>query len=499
MKRQRDGGGSGGDPDDGDMGRRKRWPARYGGGRPRERNEDRSGNGERHGNFRLEDERTGDGRAGQKRRWPLRRSVERSRKRDEDEDGRGNVLSKAARADRWTGERSGNRKTDELTGGGRFGKGRRWPARHGGDALQRRGEDWDDEDRRGNVLPRTSSERDRPGDQRFGQMGGGRPARGRNGARGKSPRRGNERDYDGRRGNVLPGVWPEGRQTGDRQPHERTGGRRLGRGRRWPPRSNSGESQHRGNSRDRDDRRGNVRPGGERQRGAGYAPSGRNNGNARRGEHPGSLRGRGRDPDRSYTGPGRNRSFDGSRRTGRDQAGRRLFFAVWPDEEARQRITEFGRSLTPRRGRLVHTLDLHLTLLFLGSPDTELEAGLVERAGIVSGQSETQGFTLTLDRLSGRPHARVSWLAPSRPPRPLLDLVFRLRDAAKECGAEVERRPYVPHVTLRRWAACPRPRDIDPIEWQVRRFVMAESKSSSGARYRVLHDWPLPMPGEAGG
>ncbi|MGH8519928.1 MAG: 2'-5' RNA ligase family protein, partial [Gammaproteobacteria bacterium] len=50
-----------------------------------------------------------------------------------------------------------------------------------------------------------------------------------------------------------------------------------------------------------------------------------------------------------------------------DAPTQRLFFALWPSEEARSSLAEVTASLHVRRAKPVPAENLHITLLFLGS------------------------------------------------------------------------------------------------------------------------------------
>lgn len=174
----------------------------------------------------------------------------------------------------------------------------------------------------------------------------------------------------------------------------------------------------------------------------------------------------------------------------------RLFFALWPDDDTRQRLCRVQQALAAAGGRRVHPEDLHVTLAFLG----QVSAAQLPCVTAAADRVEAAPLDLDLDRLGWWRGPRVAWCAPARMPPPLPALVEQLWCALSECGFEREPRPYRPHVTLLRKA---RPLGdaalSEPIHWQIRDFVLVTSLSAPGApRYKVLQRWPLTTADQAG-
>ena len=121
----------------------------------------------------------------------------------------------------------------------------------------------------------------------------------------------------------------------------------------------------------------------------------------------------------------------------------------------------------PRGVRPVRPVQMHLTLHFLGDVEDEPRIALHESLAKV----QQAAFTITVQGTGvfpprGRPSVLWAGVADSLG---LIDLHAALGNAIESCGLEVERRPYVPHVTLARLTpAVPR-------AWIAR--VLAESAS----------------------
>ncbi|MBY6205758.1 RNA 2',3'-cyclic phosphodiesterase [Halomonas denitrificans] len=166
---------------------------------------------------------------------------------------------------------------------------------------------------------------------------------------------------------------------------------------------------------------------------------------------------------------------------------RRLFFALWPDPSLRSVLVQHGNRLDAGSGRRVPDANLHLTLVFLGDVPADRIDALETLAGTVA--ATHRPFTLVLDRYGTFDRARVAWLG-----GPAVEagnrLVEDLAAGARDCGLDVERRSWRPHVTLRRRIeAAPDGPAPAPIAWRVRDFVLVES--IRGRPYQVLRSWPL--------
>jgi 2'-5' RNA ligase len=168
---------------------------------------------------------------------------------------------------------------------------------------------------------------------------------------------------------------------------------------------------------------------------------------------------------------------------------RRLFFALWPDDETRAALAALSMAQIHRQARRVTVDNLHLTLAFPGNVTASVQACLEEAAGRLTGAS----FELDIDRLGYWPGPRILWAAPSVTPPELWSLATSLREVLAACGLEPENRPYQAHITLARKAS--RALTVTrtaPIPWSIRQFCLVESVSEpAGVRYRVLRIWPL--------
>lgn len=171
---------------------------------------------------------------------------------------------------------------------------------------------------------------------------------------------------------------------------------------------------------------------------------------------------------------------------------RRVFFALWPDQAALERLDQVGKQLHALGGgRRMRRETLHLTLAFIGELPEDRIAMLRSAAGRVTAPA----FSLQLDRLDCWRHKRIAWIGCSQPPLPLLTLVGQLYERLAAAGLPLETAEFTAHMTLLRNIHCarcaPMPA-LEAISWFVTDFVLVESiLTSEGSRYTVIGRWPL--------
>ncbi|MGM0593280.1 MAG: RNA 2',3'-cyclic phosphodiesterase [Pseudomonadota bacterium] len=172
-----------------------------------------------------------------------------------------------------------------------------------------------------------------------------------------------------------------------------------------------------------------------------------------------------------------------------DRQRQRLFFALWPGDKEREQLQAYRPLLRGCGGRPVRRENLHLTLAFLGSVDSQTRDSLTGHVD----QFKLAPFTLTLDRLGFWPRPRVLWLGSEQVEPGLAALVNALYEAMGQGGLESERRPFRPHITLVRKAHRAPPQTVaEPLKWLVDRFVLVASETRpEGVHYQILREWGL--------
>ena len=174
----------------------------------------------------------------------------------------------------------------------------------------------------------------------------------------------------------------------------------------------------------------------------------------------------------------------------RNDAGLRLFFALWPQPSLRALLAQHmqtWRFTPPTRPTLPDKL--HLTLLFMdGVPEARLQDLVGIGAKVASG---AQAFTLHLDQAAVWPQGGIAHLAAGHLPRELLALRASLVRAVEQAGIGCDPRALQPHVTLARHAqASHAPQAFAPVTWPVAELSLVQSMLGSG-RYAVLDRWGL--------
>lgn len=152
-----------------------------------------------------------------------------------------------------------------------------------------------------------------------------------------------------------------------------------------------------------------------------------------------------------------------------------LFFAVMPDPDTAARIaalanhwqSEAGIKAKPRP-----TGHLHITLNVLGAA-FYLPPPVISRACAVAATLSALPFDVTFDRLA---HFGRHWvLTSSTGIEALIDFRQRLAGLLKQAYLQAGNARFTPHLTLlydnRKFAT----REIEPIKWSVREFVLIDS------------------------
>ncbi len=168
----------------------------------------------------------------------------------------------------------------------------------------------------------------------------------------------------------------------------------------------------------------------------------------------------------------------------------RVFFALWPNDQARARLQTASQKL-PFDGsaQLVPAANLHLTLHFIGNVYFDQLARMREQARGVQSES----FDLVIDQSGYFKKPNVNWLGCKQMPEGLSQLHHKLAENLSHCGFEAEKRPYRPHLTLaRKGGDFVQSASVDPLAWAVDSFELIEVKKLEvGLEYRVIESFPL--------
>lgn len=175
------------------------------------------------------------------------------------------------------------------------------------------------------------------------------------------------------------------------------------------------------------------------------------------------------------------------------QVARRLFVALWPDDDARRQVYKLQQQLRydSELGTVspVDVNNIHITLHFLSLVAEKDMIMLMQALSSVSGY----GYDIKLDRLGYFSKPQILWLGCSQQPEALNELYKSTAQAIKKSIPDYRPKKYIPHITLFRKATrLPQKEKIEEIHWSVNSYVLVESKTyPEGVQYRVLHEWPL--------
>jgi 2'-5' RNA ligase len=173
-----------------------------------------------------------------------------------------------------------------------------------------------------------------------------------------------------------------------------------------------------------------------------------------------------------------------------------LFFALWPDDDVRERIASAARRLKEAhapRARWIKADRYHLTLRFLGTHAT-LPASLLAAANVAGDAVRASAFDFALDRAGSFRNRDIPWWLGCRAMPAGLDALWDALAGALDANgiADEERSRRVAHVTIARDAdRVLHDEAIAPIEWPVRDFVLVDSRLGAASAYTILRRWPL--------
>jgi RNA 2',3'-cyclic 3'-phosphodiesterase len=168
----------------------------------------------------------------------------------------------------------------------------------------------------------------------------------------------------------------------------------------------------------------------------------------------------------------------------------RLFFAAWPELDARQQLESVAAALRlPQEARRVPAQNYHLTLAFAGEVSNAQGAAL--RA--VGAALRSTAFAVCLNVQEHWQKSEVVVVAARDEPPALRALHQRLRTEFDRLGLAADPMPFRAHVTIaRRVVQAPVLEQSPGTWWRVRAFHLVHSaRSVAGSVYTVVDTWPL--------
>jgi 2'-5' RNA ligase len=166
---------------------------------------------------------------------------------------------------------------------------------------------------------------------------------------------------------------------------------------------------------------------------------------------------------------------------GNGKSSMRLFYALWPDDAVRERLSALQAHV---RGKKTRYDNLHITLAFLGEQAPEV---LPVLRGVLDGLPR-DAFELTLDRFGYFARKRIAWAGPRKAPQQLNHLAQALTQSLHSHGIAFDTHAdFKPHVTLARDADPPPDFSFEPIAWHANRIALVHSvMQQDGVHYRII-------------
>jgi 2'-5' RNA ligase len=163
----------------------------------------------------------------------------------------------------------------------------------------------------------------------------------------------------------------------------------------------------------------------------------------------------------------------------------RLFFALWPDDDVRRRLSQAARQLKfERHGRWVDPKNYHVTLAFIGETPATKRA-VLQRIG---SSLRVPKFTFLCDSIEFWQDSNVLVAVARETPPELLDLWCKLNDTLG-----LSRESLRAHVTLaRKVTQAPVPQAMSPVAWRAMSFSLIRSDTGGAeSAYTVVDTWSL--------
>lgn len=171
-----------------------------------------------------------------------------------------------------------------------------------------------------------------------------------------------------------------------------------------------------------------------------------------------------------------------------DTETERLFVALWPDTELRERIEAVAAPAVERaRARPVPADNLHVTLVFVGNWPVQAR----EQVEMVVDALDIPDAELVFERIKYWRRPKILSLVAQDCPEALAVYQREMSSAMAALGWTPEPRPWEPHVTLGRKAERSVRKTLDePVVWPCRQVALVRSENGNkGSVYRPLRIW----------
>lgn len=171
----------------------------------------------------------------------------------------------------------------------------------------------------------------------------------------------------------------------------------------------------------------------------------------------------------------------------------RTFFALDLSPRLKLDIERWRQLALPASDTIIPTANFHVTLCFIGQTSQRQLCELESAAQEIN----VAPFSLHFNDFGYFTKPGIAFLGCKALPPALIELNQQLERLCRQQGISVERRPYVPHISLFRRLTTPPPAPVlEPdFHLEAQSFTLFESIAQrGGVRYHPMFEWPLQPP-----
>ena len=171
----------------------------------------------------------------------------------------------------------------------------------------------------------------------------------------------------------------------------------------------------------------------------------------------------------------------------------RTFFALDLTPRLKLDIERWRDLALPGSDKSIPSGNFHVTLCFNGDVHQQQLEALEHAASAL----KVAPFALRFNDFGYFTKPGIAFLGCKHSPSPLLALNQQLEEICRQQGLPVEKRVYVPHISLFRRLTVTPPAPVIAPDFQLdaRAFTLFESVAlRQGVRYQPLAEWPLNAP-----
>lgn len=175
----------------------------------------------------------------------------------------------------------------------------------------------------------------------------------------------------------------------------------------------------------------------------------------------------------------------------------RTFFALDLSPRLKLDIERWRELSLPDSNARIPTANFHVTLCFNGKTSQQQLCELESAVQELNQEHKMAPFSLHFNEFGYFTKPGIAFIGCNNVPAPLMELNQQLERISRHQGLSIERRPYVPHISLFRRLTTPSPSPVmEPnFTLEATSFTLFESVTQKeGVRYQPIFEWPLQAP-----